>query len=293
MNNKNLSWEDAQLFLAVAEHASFSGAAKALGLGQATISRRIQQLEQNLQQQLFERGKYGATPTEAATKLLPAAEQMAKWASEFDRQALGVGQTLSGIVKIAAAPGVAVEQLAPFASRLKQQEPNIQLEILSSVEYVDLTRGVADIAIRTKAPREPELVVLHKSTVQPIVVGSKEYVATIEQPCTWQDLLWVTWANPFQHVAPRPMLERIIENFSPVFTSDDYLVQKAAVKNGLGAFITNRPVGFETSELIEIDIGVALPTTEFFIVCAKSMQQVPRVRVVVERLIEILALQQT
>jgi hypothetical protein len=44
-------------------------------------------------------------------------------------------------------------------------------------------------------------------------------------------------------------------------------------------------MGFETSELVQIDIGVTLPQSSFYIVCAKSMQQVPRVRVVVERLV--------
>ncbi len=286
MNGKGLSWEDAQLFLAVVEHGSFSAAAKVLGLGQPTISRRINYIEELLHQQLFERGKYGAIPTETATKLLPAAQQMAKWAAEFDRQALGVGDAVSGTVRVAAAPGVAVEQLAPFAAKLKTLEPNIRLEVLSSIDHVDLTRGGADIAIRTKYPREPELVVVHKSVVQPVVVGSKSYVQKLKQPCKWSDLSWVSWASPYLDVSPRPMLEKIIDNFAPVFTSDDYLVQKAAVCSGLGAFITNRSNRFDTTELVEIDIGVTLPESEFYIVCAKSMQQVPRVRVVIERLIE-------
>lgn len=288
MNSKNLSWEDAQLFLAVAEQGSFSAAAKTLGIGQPTISRRIQHLENGLEQQLFERGKYGAKPTSAAIKLLPAAEQMAKWAGEFDRQAMGIGQAVSGIVRIAAAPGVAVEQLAPFAAKLKSEEPSIVLEVLSSITHVDLTRGGADIAIRTKFPREPELVVVYKSAVQPVVVGSKDYVRGLKQPCRWQDISWVSWASPYQTVTPRPMLEKAIDNFLPVFTSDDYLVQQAAVRSGLGAFITNRPVGFETTDLVEIDMGIVLPQSEFYVVCAKSMQQVPRVRVVIEHLVKAL-----
>lgn len=288
MNSEGLSWDDAQLFLAVAERGSFSAAAKALGIGQPTISRRIQHLENLLEQQLFERGKYGARPTSAAIKLLPAAQQMAKWAGEFGRQAAGVGQAVSGVVKIAAAPGVAVEQLAPFAAKLKIDEPSIILEVLSSIDHVDLTRGGADIAIRTKFPREPELVVVHKSVVQPVVVGSKDYVRGLKQPCRWQDIAWVSWASPYQAVSPRPMLEKVIENFLPVFTSDDYLVQQAAVRMGLGAFITNRPVGFETTDLVEIDIGIVLPESEFYVVCAKSMQQVPRVRVVIEHLVSAL-----
>jgi DNA-binding transcriptional LysR family regulator len=45
-----LSWEDAQTFLTVAEEHSFSAAARVLGLGQPTVSRRIQALETRLRQ---------------------------------------------------------------------------------------------------------------------------------------------------------------------------------------------------------------------------------------------------
>jgi len=293
MNNTKLSWQDAQVFLAVAEHQSFSAAAKVLGVAQPTISRHIQQLEGNLKQQLFERGKHGAKATEAAIKLMPAAEQMAKWAAEFNRQALGVGKAVSGVVKIAASPGVAVEQLAPFAARLLTLEPDITLEISSSIDHIDLTRGGADVAIRTQYPNESELVVMHRASSQPIVVASQAYADSVKQPCTWQDLKWVTWSSPYLNVTPRPILEKLIDNFEPVFSSDDYLVQKAAVISGVGAMIVGKPIGFESpnfknSGLVEIDIGVTIPPAEFYIVCAKSMQQVPRVRVVIERLIEVL-----
>lgn len=284
----HLSWEDAQTFLAVAEQRSFSAAAKQLGLGQPTISRRIKNLESLLQQQLFERGKFGAMPTAAAELLMPAAEQMAKWATEFNRTAYGSQLEVAGTVKIAAPPGVAMEQLAPFAALLKRKEPALQLEILSSVALVDLTRGTADIAIRTQAPNEPGLVALYQASSRIAVFASRDYAQKIKQPCTWQDLDWISWTGQFRDVPPRPMLEKVIPNFAPVFASDDYLVQKAAAKAGLGAFIMAVPRGFEESELIEIDIGVELPAANVYFVCAKSMQQVPRVRVVVQHLIEAL-----
>ncbi|MFT7687733.1 MAG: DNA-binding transcriptional LysR family regulator [Candidatus Azotimanducaceae bacterium] len=283
-----LSWEDAQTFLAVSEHGSFSAAAKILGLGQPTISRRIQNLEKALKQQLFIRGKHGALPTEEAAKLIPAAEQMARWATEFDRVSLGVEQAVSGIVKIAAPPGIAVEQLAPFAAYLKITAPHIKLEILASIEHIDLTRGGADLAIRTHLPTEPELIALFSGRSKPVIYASREYAETIKQPCTWADLDWVSWAKPYKHVSPRPILEKLIPDFEPIFASDDYLVQKAAVREGLGVMVmgTLSDQQLRESNLVEIDIGVEFPDSEFFIVCAKSMQQVPRVVTVSNALIK-------
>jgi len=288
MDESSLSWEDAQTFLAVIEHNSFSAAARSLGVGQPTISRRIKNLEQTLSEQLFIRGKHGAEPTEVARHLKPAAEKMAKWAAEFGRLALHCENEVSGLVKIAAPPGVAVEQLAPFAFMLKSQEPGIRLEILSSVDHVDLTRGVADIALRAQAPNEPELFCLHEIITEQGVFASQEYVEALCQPCSWADLDWVTWSGKYQHVPPRPMLERIIPDFTPVFSSDAYLAQKVAVSAGIGAMILSKSRGFEKSELVQIDMGVDLPPRKFYIVCAKSMRQVPKVKVVAQLLIRAL-----
>jgi len=281
----NLIWNDIQLFLCVIEQQSFSAAAKALHLGQPTVSRRIQHLEQQFWVPLFLRGKFGAKPTTQALHLVHSAQQMAKWGAEFGRTLQSSEQAAAGVVTIAAPPGIAVENLASFAAILKQQEPNITLEILSSVEHVDLTRGVADIAIRTQAPNDPELIALHTAYAQPVVMASQEYANTVKQPCTWADLDWVSWAGQHINVSPLPMLEKLIPNFTPAFASDDYLTQKAAVEAGLGVNIYNQPLGFEHSHLVEIDIGITLPKFEFYIVCAKSMQRIPRVRVVIEKLI--------
>lgn len=296
-NDQPISWEAAQTFLAVVEQGSFSGAATTLGLGQPTVSRRIAQLESSLSEQLFLRGKYGAEPTPAGRKLIPSAEQMAKWASEFVRSTQGYEPEVAGVVTIAAPPGVAVEQLAPFAAQLQQQQPNLRLEVLSAVAHLDLSRGGADIAIRTQAPNEPELTAVIHAQSQPLVVAAPAYIATLSPPCAWSDLQWITWTDSFRHVAPRPMLERAINNFVPSFSADDYLVQKAAAQAGIGAFIMGMPL-METSDandwlvnesLAAVPMNVQLPVADFYIVCAKSAQQVPRVQAVLNALAELIS----
>jgi DNA-binding transcriptional LysR family regulator len=217
---------------------------------------------------------------------------MARWAGEFDRAARGSENTIAGTVRIAAPPGIAVEQLAPFAARLRTTHPGIHLDVLAAVDHVDLTRGTADIAVRTNYPGEPELVALYKGANLPGVFAAPGYAATLAQPCTWRDINWITWSGTYRHVAPRPMLERLIPDFAPVFTSDDYLVQKSAVRAGLGAMIMGRPLHFERSDLVEVDVGVTLPAYEFYLVVAKSMQYVPRVRAVLDALVGVLSVQQ-
>lgn len=295
----NTSWEDAQTFLAVAEQRSFSAASAFLGVGQPTISRRIAALEGRLGCQLFTRGKRGTELTKDGARLLPAAEQMARWAGEFGRLAQGAEESPTGTVRIAAPPGLAVEMLAPLAAIAREQLPEIRLEVLASVDYIDLSRGGADLAIRTRETHEPELTTIHSVEFEIGVFATVEYKerlvdrlaaeGRLEPTFRIEDLDWITWSFPYEQVAPRPMLERAIPDFAPAFASDNYLVLKSALSSGLGVMVLEKQSSANLlggTELVEIDLGFSLPPSEYYLVCAKSMRFVPRVRAVTELLIE-------
>jgi len=293
----HITWEDAQTFLAIAEERSFSAGARRLGVGQPAVSRRVAHLEERLGCQLFSRGKQGAELTDAGARLLPAAEQMARWATEFERLAQGAEESPTGVVRIAAPPGIAVDILAPLAATARVRLPDIRFEVLASVEHVDLSRGSADLAIRTRPPNEPELMTLISATTEIGVLASADYVARLTNrlesaghvgPPALADIDWITWTFPFEHVEPRPMLERVIPDFRPAFASDNFLVLQSAVVAGLGAMILDRRTrpGTPLAGLVEIDLGFELPASEFHLVCAKSMQYVPRVRAVADLIVE-------
>jgi DNA-binding transcriptional LysR family regulator len=302
----NTSWEDAQTFLAVAESRNFSAASALLGVGQPTISRRIAALERRLNCQLFTRGKRGTELTDAGARLLPAAEQMARWAGEFGRLAQGAEASPTGTVRIAAPPGLAVEVLAPLAAIAREQLPEIRFEVLASIDYLDLTRGGADLAIRTRQTLEPELATIHSAHFEIGVFATADYKARLEAALDAagrldrvfriEDLDWITWSFPYEEVAPRPMLERAIPDFKPAFASDNYLVLKSALVAGLGVMVLEKRGSTHSStgpDLVELNLGFSLPPSEYHLICAKSMRYVPRIRAVTELLVDWLDLHAT
>src|SRR5258705_5025488 len=141
----DVSWEDVRLFLAVAEHGSLTEASRHLRVGQPTVSRRLAELEESLGYPLFDRSVEGATLTSRGECWLEPARRMAEWAGEL-RSTAELGDALpAGSVRITAPPGVAFDFVAPFARLVRDKYPKIQLQILSRVEYVDLSRREADI----------------------------------------------------------------------------------------------------------------------------------------------------
>ena len=172
----DISWEDAQSFLAVAEQRSFSAAARHLQLGQPTISRRIADLEQRLGSRLFRRGKQGAVLTDSGARLLPAAEQMARWEEANPSPGASVTDVADHIDHIRAQTGIDhiglgsdFDGMGPGPAGLEDVSgyPNLTAELLRR-EYSDedilkilgrnvlrALRGAEDASQRLRQERAP------------------------------------------------------------------------------------------------------------------------------------------
>src|SRR5204862_5712203 len=127
-------------------------------LGQLTTSRRIGLLEEQLHGPLFVRLPNGIGLTPLGERLLPTARRLAEWAADA-QGIVAVGERRpEGRVRVAAPPGIAFDLMAPLAGVLRKRAPGIRLEVIADVDYASLARGDADLAIRTRAPAEHDLV---------------------------------------------------------------------------------------------------------------------------------------
>ncbi len=286
MNGNELNWQDIRLFLAVAEHGSFSGAARELKLGQPTLSRRMAELEEQLGQKLFSRVSQGCELTELGAKLLPAAEQMAVWSTEALTQAQSPDR-IEGRVRVTAPPGVAFAMLPQAAVDLKKEYPDIRLEVLSGIGTMNLARGEADVSLRTQVPEDKDLICL-ASFFRPLkVFVSPTLAASLDDTVSLQDLDWICWPDNYDYLQGNYFLKRDIPNFKPAFTTDDYNVQLAACCAGLGALVL--PEGFEKSTSVtglvplQIDMSQYAPA-ELHIVVHKRQRYIQRVMKVTDAL---------
>lgn len=284
----NLRWDDLKLFLAVHEQGSLSGAARVLKLGQPTLSRRIAELEEAVGEALFDRQSHGATLTTAGQKLLPAARNMAEWANEAELSVKKQTYLPEGKVRIAAPPGIAYEVVAPLAAKIRWQHPQIQIEVLSGVEVLNLGRGEADLSLRTLKPTDADLVCVDEVHSAMRVYAAKTYAAKLPPRPGIADLDWICWATPYGDLQINQELSALIPDFKPAFTSDDYIVQIAACKAGVGAMILpqvlHRYAGLrEWGKLQELDIDLG-PTAvgSLYLVCHKRHRHLPKVQLVID-----------
>jgi DNA-binding transcriptional LysR family regulator len=255
-----LCWDDLELFLAVAEKGSLSAAARELKLGQPTLSRRIQALEVQVGEPLFNRLSQGVVLTPAGQHLLPAAQRMAEWAVEA-QSSLNRKQDmkLQGKVRIAAPPGIATELLLPLVASLRTSHPAIHLQILAGVETLNLSRGEADLSLRNQRPTDPDLDVLDSLKCTVSVFASAQYASRLNAKTRADQLDWIAWAPPYEHLALNTQLNAYIPDFQPVFSSDDFLVLLAACRAGIGVL----PLASAMSKLKGLDSLVPISLANF------------------------------
>jgi len=150
--HQDIGWELYRSFLAVLSEGSLSGAARTLGVAQPTVGRHVEALEKSLNLALFTRSQIGLMPTEAALSLRIYAESMRSTVAALERAAANQGSGVRGTVRVTASDVIGVEVLPPIIARLRDQHPDLAVELVLTDVVQDLLRREADIAVRMVRP---------------------------------------------------------------------------------------------------------------------------------------------
>jgi DNA-binding transcriptional LysR family regulator len=143
-----MNWDDLKYFLAVARNGSVRGAAQALDVNHATVSRRIRHFEEALGQRLFDRTPSGYEKTHFAEQIYRDALHLEERLYAVTRKLAGQDQKLSGEIRLTLHDGLLQQFLMDDFAVFCEQYPDIELEILDSSRTLNLANREADIALR-------------------------------------------------------------------------------------------------------------------------------------------------
>ena len=287
-----LHWDDVRLFLALCRSRTVGSAGAKLGVDASTVSRRLAALEQAMDAALFERGRDGVLPTKAAEDLLPVAEEIEQAMLRFTNAAEGFEREVAGLVRMTCPADVAEVVVVPFLRDLLAEHPALRVALDPGETLLDLTRREADIAVRTVRPTRGDLLVTRLLTVRWVLVASPKVARSVGTLRAWTDAPWVGWGERLSNVAPARWLEKFARGVEPVVRSDSLRVQLSVLASGLGVGLVPEP-SVEPYGLVPLKLGAALresaaewPSDEVFLVTHRALRDVPRVRVVWDRLVE-------
>lgn len=169
-------------FHAAATHQRFRDAGDALGITESAVSHQIRRLEEYLHVALFERTGSGARLTAAGRRYLEAIEPAIRQI-QAATEAL-MGQPGRVLVRLTLHPTLAVTWLIPHLDAFERQYPNIKLQLVTTIEPLNLKREQIDLAIRHGKGHWPSLVseLLLDETAYPVCAPGYLEVGPEESP---------------------------------------------------------------------------------------------------------------
>jgi LysR family glycine cleavage system transcriptional activator len=144
-----------RVFVAVADHKSFTRGADALGLTTGAVSMQVQALEEYLRVPLFRRNGRQVELTPAGVRLLPKVERaLADLESAIDEARADRG---SGPLRITTLAFFLAQWLLPRLPSFSTRHPDIDVQIHTSVDLADFVSSGIDAGIRCGTGNWPRL----------------------------------------------------------------------------------------------------------------------------------------
>ncbi|TFY85639.1 LysR family transcriptional regulator [Pseudomonas kairouanensis] len=243
MNAPLLQWETQRAFLAVLRTGSLSGAARLLGIAQATARRRIEALEHSVGVSLFIRSPQGLLPTDMARELIGHVEAMAVAANAFNRAASADTATAGGTVRLTSGPLLGVEVLPALLRPLRRSHPHVAIELNVSNRLQALAQQEADVAVRIRRPTGAAVVTRKVGDLHVGLYATAGLLAEVGMPQTMAQLQDYPVIGPDRDLAQIEVLQQ--QGFDcasahTVIRTDDHLAQFSALRAGLGIGVCPR-----------------------------------------------------
>lgn len=150
-----------EYIVAIADAGSVSAAARALRVGQPTLSRQLAALERSVGAELFDRSAAGAAATPAGEAFVARARRALAEAAAIDDEVRLARDGMTGMLGIAFSASAINGPLAPVLQRLRKDLPLLDLQLHEVFDDLALTAGVRDgeydIAVHRLPLRDPAL----------------------------------------------------------------------------------------------------------------------------------------
>ena len=176
-------------FVRVVDRASFTGAAKQLGVPTSTVSREIARLEETLGARLLHRTTRKVALTSAGATLyervLPHVAALREAARDVPEQ----GNSPAGALRVTVPNDLGTAYFAELAAAFLAHHPKVTLDFRLTARQVDVVAEGFDLALRIGKIQDATLVARKVGTIDAHLFAAPSYVAERGRPSRPLDLL--------------------------------------------------------------------------------------------------------
>lgn len=280
-----LNWDDLQFFISVSRSGTLSSAARELRTNHATVSRRIDRLEEALGRKLFERNPRGYVLTSVGERLVESAHLMAQQADLLRNESANDAVKVGGVVRLSTLEGFGSFFLADELPEFCRMQPSIGVELITIQQIVSLSRREADVSI-TLSPLQAEN--YHRELITPyrlLVYGSKKYLASqppIRRREDLKDHRFVGYISDMIFTPGLDYLNDVTPGIRSAYQCSSIYAQLRAGIAGAGLVILPTFVAQSYPDLVPVLEREVQLTREYWCLTHRELADLPRVRMLID-----------
>ncbi|WP_036190297.1 LysR family transcriptional regulator [Marinobacter lipolyticus] len=284
-----MDWDYLRYIHALAIGGTLAKAGEILGVHQTTVLRRLDQMEESLGVQFFERNRDGLQLTPVGETAFREAARLSTEMENLERKLVGQDSAPVGKVRLAAEDPMMNELLSPILAELVREFPDIELEVLTDNDVANLSHREADLTLRPENKPQATLEGERIAAIESAVYGSARYcrrnrnMDVENQP---EGCIWILPDETFSHLATGRWYRKHLKNVSSVIRCNSLQSMHALARAGAGLAVLPCYLGESTRELRRLSDPLEGESVDLWLHVNQDTQQMARVRIVMEYLVD-------
>ena len=283
-------WDDLRHLIAVSRHGSTLAAAKALGVNQSTVHRRLAELETRVGLALVKRHPSGYRLSELGETLIGKVLSVETAVMDLERKVQALKHDLKGVIRLTCPePTVSRIVATGLLDRFYERFPGLTVEFVTSDRYLDIAKGEADVAFRSGEPADDSLVGRKICDSVWAIYASRSYVQQHGRPGSIAELAdhaLIGFDGIMQNHRVAKWLPLAVPNARIVNRNNSMLGTLSAVKAGVGVAPLPTTLGDAEETLIQLLPPVPELTRSWYLLTHPDLRRTPRIAAFVDQVLD-------
>lgn len=294
MDRSPVSLEHMRTFVRVAERGSLSAVARELNVGQSTVSRHLQELEDTIGVPLLSRTTRRVTLTDEGSRYYENCLQILRLVEQAGDEARATRSAAAGIVRLSCTAAFGILHITRLMFAFQDRYPDIAIDLSLTDERIDLVREGVDIALRLAPLADSAMKLRGLGRSHRILVASPGYLARRGTPTTpdalegHEGIRMPNVAGSEVLVLQAPDGTRHQVPFGGRFRANHGLAVREAVLNGRGIAAAHHWLVDDlmtSGRLMPLLADYALPSVPLNMLIVPERAGITRVRLLIDHLV--------
>ena len=276
-----MDWDYLRYVQALANGGTLARAGELLGVHQTTVLRRLDQMEEELGVQLFERNRDGLALTPSGEMAFREAERLAVDMENLERRLVGQDAKPEGRVRLSTTDSLLNGLLAPLLADLVAAHPGIEIEAISSTDVAGLTQRDADLVLRPTNQPQKTLVGSRIGCIESAIYGSDTYLEhhRFDESGLPGDHVWVVPDESFVHLATGRWYRRNLKRAATTLRCNSLMGMYSLIRSGSGLGVLPCYLGDRASDLRRLSAPLEGESVDLWLLAHQDLRRMARVRV--------------